>query len=79
MNNRIVRELWGTDEQYYKELELFSEKHENASTIVIHNEWGCPIKAEYYFTPYTVVVDHFALLKSLQESNEKANKEPEQS
>lgn len=62
-----IRRLWGSDSEYYAELRSFLLKHENATSIVYDNESKTPIRAEYYFTPWTVYVDRLrfelALLK----------------
>lgn len=61
MSDEAVRRRWSrSDADYYKELEAFHEKHADARSIVYDNETKCPVRAEYYFTPFQVYIEDLA-------------------
>lgn len=68
MSEDLIRKLWGTDEQYYKELEKFHKEHQNADSITYDNESKVPVSANYYFRPWTVYVDDMKLREAIQQS-----------
>lgn len=65
MSEKQLRNEWGTDEQYYKELEAFYKQHKGAATLVMDTELNCPIKAEYYFRPRVSYLERLALMEEL--------------
>ncbi len=65
---KFARSRWGSDEQYYRELERFLKTHCQATSIVHDNITGMPIKAEYIFAPYSVVVEHEQLIEKLRQA-----------
>lgn len=68
--DELVIALWSKDKaDYYKELEKFHKEHEEANAIEYDNETKVPIRAVYYFRPYTVFVDHYRLMKALAEAD----------
>ena len=64
---KFARGLYGTDEQYFKELEQFHERHKDAHAITYDNETRMPTEAVYRFVPYTGFIDHLRLRKALAE------------
>tara|TARA_R110000868_G_scaffold297565_1_gene557915 strand:- start:564 stop:803 length:240 start_codon:yes stop_codon:yes gene_type:complete len=66
-DNFNVRKVWGTDEQYYKELEAFYEKHKDAHIITVDPENDCPVEAVYKFLPHLCLIERKELLSKLSE------------
>jgi hypothetical protein len=69
---KFARSRWGTDAEYYAELERFHKEHSRADAIEYCNETRMPVQAIYYFRPYTVVRDHFSLMDKIREANKEA-------
>lgn len=72
---KMMRQAWGTDEQYYKELEAFHERHKNATSIEYDNELNCPIRAVYTFTPLQVFYEIEMLKQKIREQVTKEAKD----
>ena len=68
VTEKDIQKRWGTEAQYYGELERFIKQHHGAGAILTyHNKWNVPVKAEYYFQPYACYVEHVQLLQKLAE------------
>lgn len=65
---KFARSRWGTDAEYFAELEKFLKEHDGADAIEYCNETRMPVRAIYYFRPYTVVNDHFSLMEKIKEA-----------
>ena len=65
----LVIKRWGTQEQFYKELERFHKEHSNATAIRYDNETKLPLEAVYMFTPLQVAVEHLLLMEKIRELN----------
>ena len=64
----LIRKLWNRNEaRYYEELESFHKTHMNATSILYDTESNVPIRAEYYFRPYALYVEHKKLMQKLLE------------
>lgn len=70
MDEKEVIKRWGTDKQYFKELEAFHERHRNADMRVVDTESGVMVKVEYYFRPWQVAVEYRELAQKIREANE---------
>ncbi len=70
MNNKkeLIIKLWGTREEYFKELERFLKSHENCDCRT-YDQDGLLVKVEYHFRPYTVLVDHINLVEAINNEN----------
>lgn len=72
-----LRHRWGTDEQYYKELEAFMEKHRAAANIIYDTSLNCPVKAEYHFRPRQTYLEHLQLMLELHKAVEESKRKEE--
>jgi hypothetical protein len=66
---KLARSRWGTDAQYFQELERFLKEHRGSSFIEYHNETKMPVMACYIFQPYQVFIEHEQLMKALRDSD----------
>lgn len=72
---KFARSRWGTDEEYYKELEKFHKDHEKAHAIRYCNVTKMPIEAVYVFWPRQVYVEHVQLLTAIEKAIKEASDE----
>lgn len=63
-----VRRRWGSDEQFYKELQDFMERHSSCQSVIIDNSTGYPLYAQYIFWPNQVAREQEHLLAKLGEA-----------
>jgi hypothetical protein len=69
-----IRGAWGTDEEFYKELERFCKQHEEsgADYIEYDNKTGLPIRAVYLFKPFQVWAEGNALRRAIAKARKEA-------
>jgi hypothetical protein len=67
---REVRRKWGTDQEFFKELEDFLKKHRDSQIIEYDTSTNYPICAKYIFLPTRAFKEHEALVMELAEANQ---------
>lgn len=71
MKEANVIAMWGTEKQYFTELEKFYEQHRDADRITLDNESGIPISAVYLFKPTEIYNEREAFFQKLREEQSK--------
>lgn len=66
-----VRRSWGSDEEFYRELQGFMEQHSRCQSMIIDNSTGYPLYAQYIFWPNQVAREREDLLTKLGEAAKK--------
>lgn len=79
VSEEAVIERWGTQEEYYKELERFHQQHKGKDIVITyHSELNAPVSATYYFRPVQVWAEHHQLLQALRDQAPLVSSDEEQ-
>jgi predicted metal-dependent RNase len=68
MTDKKLIRSWGSEDEYFKELEEFYRQHANAQAIVIDEKLECPVQAVYVFRPHLCYKERQELIRRLAET-----------